>query len=70
MIHMPRASPLSTISHNVRSSPAISIEASLRGARVVGSSVFKREDDDGVAERSWVWLIEKAALRERKVKER
>ena len=70
MTHTPCANAPSEISRSTRSSPAIYNEGGLRGARVVGSGAFRDEDDDGVAERRWIWLIDEATLRERKVKSR
>ena len=70
MIHTPCVSASSTISCSTRFLPVISNEGGLRGARVVGSGAFRDEDDDGVAERKWIWLINWAALCERKVESR
>ena len=61
VIHTPYASASSTISCSRRSSPAMSKERAWRDAGVAGLTGFVDVDEDGVAERSWMWMIGEAA---------
>ena len=63
MIHTPCVSTSSTMSCD-RHSPAISNESPSRGAGVAGFTSFVDVDADGIAERSWMWMIGEAACEE------
>ena len=59
----PRAclSASSTMSCSRCPSPTVSNDSACRGARVEGFGTFAVPDDDGVAERRWMWMTSEAA---------